>query len=198
MTDREREYWDERWTEGSYTSRASSSPFLDDWLPHVPRGRALDLACGTGRNALRLAEQGFEVTAMDVSVVAIDRARATAAERGLDVDWQVADLDEAELGGPWDLVTVFRYRNPGLWPRIADALAPNGWVLVEHHLSTPLDAGGPSTDDFRLAPQELLAAFGHLRVVHYEEVVEPSDHPDLPDTRFVSARIAAVHGDPGY
>lgn len=169
-----------------------------DWSQHVRRGRALDLATGTGRTALHLAAAGFEVTAVDGSEVALDTARATAAERGLVVDWRLGDLDDVDLGGPWDLVTVIRYRNPDLWPRIAAALAPDGWVLVEHHLRTPLEVGGPSRDDVRLAPQELLEAFGHLRVVHYEEVLETSDHPARPDTRFVTARIAAVNGDPGY
>ena len=59
-------------------------------------------------------------------------------------------------------------------------------------------AGGPTSEAFRLAPQDLLAAFGHLRVVRYEEVVERSDHPDLPDQQFVTGRLVAVNGDPGF
>lgn len=198
MTDRERHLWDARWADGSYTARPEHSPFLDRWLGHVPRGRALDLACGTGRNALHLARQGFDVTAIDVSGVAIERARAAAEAEGLDIAWRVADLDEVDLGGPWDLVTVIRYRNPGLWPRVAASLSPRGWVLVEHHMRTSLPAAGPSSDTFRLAPQELLAAFGHLRVTYYEELLSQSDHPDLPDATFVEARIAATAGDPGF
>ena len=196
MSEEDRRRWDRRYAEGGYTPRTAASPLLTRWLDHVPRGRALDLATGTGRNAIHLAEHGFDVTAIDVSAVAIDRARAAAG--GLEVDWRVADLDEVDLGGPWDLVSVMRYRDVDLWPRVAASLAPDGWVLVEHHLQTSLDVAGPTTDAFRVAPGELLAAFGHLRVVHYEEVVESSDLPALPDAWFVTARIVAVNGNPGF
>lgn len=196
MSDAERERWDRRYAEGGYTPREAPSAFLGRWVEHVPRGRALDLATGTGRNARLLAAQGFEVTAVDVSQVAIDRARASTSEQ-LPITWRVADLDDTALGGPWDLVTVVRYHDPSLWPRIVDVLAPGGWVLVEHHLRTPLDVGGPP-DGFRLAPGELLEAFAALRIVAYEEVLEGSDHPASPGDRFVNARIAAVAGSPGW
>lgn len=196
MSDAERERWDRRYAEGGYTPREAPSAFLGRWVAHVPRGRALDLATGTGRNARLLATQGFEVTAVDVSQVAIDRARASTSEQ-LPITWRVADLDDTALGGPWDLVTVVRYHDTSLWPRIVDVLAPGGWVLVEHHLRTPLDVGGPP-DEFRLAPGELLEAFAALRIVAYEEVREGSDHPASPGDRFVNARIAAVAGSPGW
>ncbi len=196
MTDAERETWDRRYAQGTYTPRDEPSPFLARWLHHVPRGRALDLATGTGRNARFLAGEGFDVTAVDVSRVALDRARALTPPH-LPLTWRVADLDRAELGGPWDLVVVVRYHNRGLWPRVAAALAPDGWVLVEHHLQTPREVAGPP-DHFRLAPGELLEAFGGLRVVHYEEVLEGADHPALAGRQFVNARIAAVAGSPGW
>lgn len=196
MSQAERERWDRRYAEGGYEPRDEPSAFLARWIDHVPRGRALDLATGTGRNARFLAERGFEVTAVDVSRVAIDRARATTPA-DLPITWRVADIDDLDLGGPWQLVTVVRYHDSGLWPRIAAALAPGGWVLVEHHLRTPVDVGGPP-DHFRLSPGELLDAFRDLRVVHYEERLETSDHPGSPDQRFANARIAAVAGSPGW
>lgn len=196
MTDREREHWDARYAEGEYTPRTEAAPFLASWLPWIPKGRALDVACGAGRNALELAAAGFDVTAVDVSPVAIDMARAAASQRGLEVDWVVADLDSDPLPGDgYDLVTVVRYRNPRLWSRLADAIAPDGWILVEHHLRTHRDAAGPGTDEFRLAPGELLGAFGRLRIVHYSESVEPAD---LHRGEYVIARLAACAGDPGW
>lgn len=196
MSDDERERWDRRYGEGAYTPRTHPSPFLVEWLPRIPIGRALDVATGTGRNALYLAEQGFEVTAVDVSAVAVDRGREEAAGRGLDIDWVVADLDSDPLpGDDYDLVTVFRYRNPRVWPRLAEALAPDGWVVVEHHLRTHRDAAGPSSEDFRLEPGELLRAFADLRVVHYSEAIEPAD---LGGDEYVLARIVACAGDPGW
>jgi tellurite methyltransferase len=196
MSDEERERWDHRYATGDYVPRRDPSPFLLAWLDRIPVGRALDVATGTGRHALALAAAGFTVDAVDISAVAIDAAREEARRRGLDVRWMVADLDEATLPGDgYQLVTVLRYRNPRLWPRLADALAPDGWIVVEHHLRTSReDAVGPN-DAFRLEPGELLRAFGHLRVVHYDERVEPADHGSAP---FVLARMVACAGDPGW
>ncbi len=199
MTQAERDRWDQRYAEGDYEPRAHPTPFLEDWLDRIPAGQGLDLATGTGRNALRLAEAGFRVTAVDVSSVAIDRARAEAERRGLEVDWRTADLDDLDLeGGAYDLITVIRYRNPDLWPRLIPALAPNGWVLVEHHLRSSADVGGPHDPAFRLEPGELLHAFGALRIVHYSEALEPADHPQAEGRTFAIARLVACKGDPGW
>lgn len=197
MSDEERERWDRRYAEGDYVPRTEPTPFLVEWLDRIPVGRALDVATGTGRNALALAEAGFEVDAVDISEVAIERARAEAEARGLDVHWVVADLETAPLPGEaYDLVTVLRYRDPDLWPRLVAALAPDGWIVVEHHLRTHRDdVVGPSEDAFRLAPGELLEAFTGLRIVHYSESVEPTDSGDA---RFVIARVVACAGDPGW
>jgi SAM-dependent methyltransferase len=197
MSQAERSRWDRRYDTGEYVPRSHPAPFLLRWLEHVPVGRALDVATGTGRNALALAEAGFEVDAVDISAVAIDRARTEADRQGLEIDWVVADLDTDPLpAGDYDLITVVRYRNRRLWPRLASALAPDGWILVEHHLQTHRqDVVGPRDDAFRLAPGELLAAFGGLRIVHYSEHVEPTD---AGDALFVIARLAACAGDPGW
>jgi SAM-dependent methyltransferase len=197
MSRSERTRWDRRYETEEYVPRSQPTPFLSAWLDHIPVGRALDVATGTGRNALALAEAGFGVDAVDISSVAIERARAEAERRGLEVRWAVADLDTDDLpGAGYDLVTVVRYRNRELWPRLAAALAPDGWILVEHHLQTHRrDVVGPGDDAFRLAPGELLEAFRDLRVVHYSERVEPTD---AGDALFVIARFVACAGDPGW
>lgn len=198
MSTEERDAWNARYAEGRYTPRAETSPLLMEWLPSIPVGRALDVACGTGRTALHLAEAGFHVDAVDISEVAIAAGREEAARRGIaSIDWSVADLDEADLPGEgYDLITVLRYRNEALWPRLRAALAPNGWIFVDHHLQTSLDAGGPTNDEHRLAPGELLAAFQGFRILHYSERVEAADLGSNP--QFVVARFVACAGDPGF
>lgn len=196
MTDDERDRWDTRYASGDYTPRTRPTPFLADWLPRIPVGRALDVATGTGRNAFLLADAGFEVDAVDISAVAIEAAAAASAGRGTRIRWQVADLDDATLPDRhYDLITVLRYRNPALWPRLIAALAPDGWLLVEHHLQTHADAVGPRDPAFRLAPQELLRAFADLRVIHYRERLEPADRPE---ETYAIARLVACNGDPGF
>lgn len=196
MSHEERRKWDDRYAMGDYVPRTRPAPFLLAWLDRIPVGRALDVATGTGRNALALARAGFDVDAVDISAVAIDRARTEARRRGLEVNWVVADLDlDALPCHGYDLITVFRYRNRALWPRLAAQLAADGWILIEHHLRTHRqDAGGPS-DAFRLAPGELLDAFRDLRIVHYSEDVEPTDDEQA---LFVIARLVACAGDPGW
>lgn len=197
VSDEERSKWDRRYAVGECVPRTQPTPFLLDWLDRIPVGRALDIATGTGRNALALAQAGFEVDAVDISAVAIDRARAEAERRGVEINWAVVDLDiDALPGDGYDLITVMRYRNPDLWPRLGAMLAPDGWILIEHHLRTSReDVVGPSGDAFRLAPGELLEAFRDLRIVHYSEAVEPTDDGEA---LFVNARVVVCAGDPGW
>ena len=192
MTETERENWDRRYAKGDYQPRTEPAPFLEEWLNRLPTGRALDVACGTGRNALRLAEVGYATEAVDISEVAIERARSEADRRGLTIEWRRADLDEIELpGARYDLITVIRYVNRDLWPRLVAALSPNGAVLIEHHLQTEAVVDGPQSPEFRLRPQELLAAFRDLRIVYYSETLEPADRPNAT---FALARMVAYQG----
>ena len=192
MSETERENWDRRYAEGDYQPRTKPAPFLEEWLNRLPTGRALDVACGTGRNALRLAEVGYATEAVDISEVAIERARSEADRRGLTIEWRRADLDEIELPETrYDLITVIRYVNRDLWPRLVAALSPNGAVLIEHHLQTDAVVDGPQSPEFRLRPQELLAAFRDLRIVYYSETLEPADRPNAT---FALARMVAYQG----
>ena len=196
MSDEERRRWDERYATGEYRARTWVTPFLEQWLPHLGPGRALVLACGPGRNALYLAEYGFDVLGVDISEVAIGEARASAAERGLEAEFVVADLDDFELAqGTYDLITVIRYRNASLWPRLVQALAPNGWILAEHHMKATADVAGPTSPDFRLDPGELLEAFGALRIVHFSEKIEPAEDEVRA---YAIQRAVACNGDPGW
>lgn len=199
MSTAERTSWDRRYAAGDYQPRTSTSRFFDEWLPEVlragPPGRALDVATGTGRHALDMAESGFAVDAVDISEVALTMAARNARERGLDVNWVCADLDDYRPTGSYRLIAVFRYRNLRLWPALAAALDDGGWVLVEHHLRTTAVVDGPPNDEFRVAPGELLDTFGALRVLHYSERLEVGDRPD---TVHAVVRLAACRGDPGW
>ena len=196
VTEADREKWDRCYAGGAYEPRTYPSPFLVERLPELPGGRALDVACGAGRNALCLAEAGYEVEAMDISEVAIERARAAARERGLEVDWRVADLDRFEPPpGRYDLITVIRYTNRVLMEHLPGALTEGGMLLVEHHFLTPAPVGGPTTRDFRLKPNEIIDIFhGRLRVLFYNERIAP----DPDDQRMALVRFLGCRGSPGF
>jgi SAM-dependent methyltransferase len=196
MSEEERQRWDERYASGDYRARTAVTPLLEEWARSIDPGRALVLACGPGRNALWLAERGFDVVGVDISEVAVGRAREAAAQRGLDAEFVVADLDDFTLEArSFDLITVIRFRKPDLWPRLVDALAPGGWILAEHHMKTTAGVAGPTSPDFRLDPGELLRAFGRLRIVHYSESIEPADDGE---TTYAIERAAACNGSPGW
>jgi SAM-dependent methyltransferase len=195
MSEDERQRWDDRYASGDYRPRSWPTPLLEQWIAAFGSGRALVIACGTGRNALYLAKLGFEVTGVDISEVAIEHASREAESRGLAATFVVADLDDFSPEGSFDLITVIRYRNRELWPRLVDALARDGWILAEHHMKTSADVAGPSSPEFRLDPGELRREFEGLRIVHYSETIELADDEE---STYAIQRAVACSGDPGW
>lgn len=186
--------WDERYRSGDYRPRTEPTALVVEAARLIGGGRALVLACGAGRNAICLASAGFEVVAVDISSVAIDMAREEASRRGVEVDWRVGDVGEFRLDpGRHDLITMIRYTNREVWPLLADALTPDGWVLMEQHLRTRHPVIGPS-GEYRLAPGELLEAFGGLRVIRYFEEFDETE----PGRAAATAGLLACKGDPGW
>ena len=178
MSRAERDKWDARYRAGAYAERPHPTALLADWIDRSPRGRALDVACGAGRNALFLAARGYAVDAVDISAGGLDRGRAAAAERGVDVSWHCVDLEERPTAlppGPYDVVVWVRYVNAALWPEVLSRLAPGGYLLVEQHLVTDLDVVGPTSAAFRVAPGQLARATTALTTVHEHEglIVDP-------------------------
>jgi SAM-dependent methyltransferase len=170
LSQADRDKWDRRYREGSYLARVNPTQLLADWLPRLPVGRALDVACGAGRNALFLAEAGYEVDAVDISAIALERARQSAAERDVEVNWLVTDLEEAPLPAHrYDVILMVRYVNHALVPKLLELLNDGGHFVCEQHLVTDDDVAGPSSPAFRLQPGELKDLAGDTRVVHYHE-----------------------------
>jgi SAM-dependent methyltransferase len=130
-----------------------------------------------GRNALFLADRGYQVDAVDISEEALATARDRAAERSLNVEWIRADLDEYDLReGVYDVVVVNFYQALDLLPDLKEALAPSGFLLYEHHLQSaePVDRG-PSGDRYRFRSNDLLRACLDLMILHYEEKTRTDD-----------------------
>ena len=134
MTGEDRDKWNARYAAGAYGERTHPSPYLVASLERFAArpgssagGRALDLACGRGRNALHLAASGYEVDAVDISGEALARAQAAANLQGLRPHFHELDLDEDDLPrADYDLILVSRYLNRALVPRLVDALAAGG------------------------------------------------------------------------
>ncbi len=187
MSREDRDKWNTRYAEGAYSDRTHPSPFLEQWLPQLEISstppRAVDIACGNGRNALFLARHGWQVDAVDISDVALQNVAASAQHEGLAVNCVAADLEAAEPlsaavlpAATYDLAIVFRYANLPLLQRLGNSLKPGGYLVVEAHMQTDAEVIGPKSARFRLAPGALRAAAGELDVVDYREgLVEDPD-----------------------
>jgi SAM-dependent methyltransferase len=148
-----------------------------DWLPRA--GRALDLACGRGANALWLAERGLDVSAWDFSSNAIQRLREDAAARGLHIDARVRDVvAEPPPADGFDLILVSHFLERALCRSIAAALRPGGLLCYQTFGPWVPGAAGPSSPDFRLDSNELLALFKALTICSYREAGELADADD--------------------
>ena len=171
--------WDERFRSRSYPIDPDPSPVLRRYLDACPDGQALDVATGTGRNAVFLAAEGYRVDAVDQSREGLRIAREKARERGVAdrTEWIQADLENYEFPtATYDLITISFYRAVDRFPDIFEALTPGGVLFVQHHLRTddPVD-GGPSGDRYRFAANELLHACLDLTILHYAERTELRD-----------------------
>lgn len=169
--------WDERFRDGRYPERPEPSPVLRHYVDstssdHEP-GRALDVATGTGRNAVFLADRGYEVDALDRSVEGLRIAREHADARGVASDCNWIQADATEYAYPereYDVVTVSFFKSLDRLADLKASLAPGGLLFYQQHLrSADSLEGGPSTDRYRFAANELLRACLDLTVLHYEE-----------------------------
>ena len=171
--------WDERFRSGSYPQDPDPSEVLKRYVGTFPEGRALDVATGTGRNALFLAERGYEVDAIDKSREGLRIARENARERGVESRTEWIRVDVPSYAFPertYDVITISYYRAVDRFPDIKEALVPGGVLYVEHHLrSTDEAAAGPSSDRYRFAANELLNACLDLTVIHYQATTDVRD-----------------------
>ncbi len=176
MSEADRARWDTRYAEGAYESRRHPSPFLEHNAELLPGGgRALDLACGAGRNAIHLAQRGFAVDAVDISRVALARGQSAAGD--LPIRWIECDLDNGvEAVAPYDLIVNIRYVNLELVTALQDALRPGGVLLVEQHLATDADVVGPKNPAYRVARGDLARIAQTMVVERLEEGL--FDDPD--------------------
>jgi SAM-dependent methyltransferase len=171
MSEQDRIKWDLRYAEDSY-HKNNPVTLLEDWAPKIAPGKALDVACGAGRNALLLAQAGFRVDAIDISAEGLRKAQQAAAARGLDVNWIEHDLDEPfDFDLDYDLIVVMWFVNLPLVTRLCDCLAPGGYLVCEEHLKTDQEVVGPTSQGFRVAPGALRAAVADLEVLCYEESI---------------------------
>ena len=139
------EYWDAHYGRRPQIWSGRPNGVLVDEVSDLTPGKALDVGCGEGADAVWLAQQGWHVTAVDVSRVALERAAGAAKAAGVDrlIGWERHDLAHTFPDGLYDLVNVQYLHAPIEFPRdrvlrdAASAVAPGGTLLVVGHASPP-------------------------------------------------------------
>jgi 2-polyprenyl-3-methyl-5-hydroxy-6-metoxy-1,4-benzoquinol methylase len=176
----DRQEWNQRYSAVPLLWRVDPGPFLGGELARTEPGRALDLGAGEGRNAIWLARRGWQVTAVDFSDVALDRARELAASAGVAdaVEWVQADLTQFDPGHEcFDLVLVLFVHLPhddrdALLRRAAAALTPGGTMLVVgyDHANATEGTDGVRDPAILFSPEDIVAQLDGLRVERAEQL----------------------------
>ncbi len=162
--------WDERYR-GATQDPPSAANVLRDNAHLLPAtGRALDLACGRGGNALFLAARGLVVDAWDLSPVAVDQLAVLAHGITPPINATVRDvLVQPPSAGSYDIITVSYFLERDLATALTQALRPGGLLFYQTFGPERLHDKGPRTPAYRLETCELLRLFSALRVRFYRE-----------------------------
>jgi len=162
---KDRERWNEKYAKQP-PMPSGVSKILARYISLANTGRALDIACGTGRNTLYLAKNGFDVDAVDISDYALAKIEETPAIHKIN-----ADLDEYVIEAEaYDLILNCNYLERRLFRPIVEGLKKEGLLIFETFIKTQgKDYRMPSNESFLLEQNELLHVFKELHIIYYEE-----------------------------
>lgn len=183
--------WDEEYKTDHYAYGKNPNDFLKENYACIPKGKVLLLAEGEGRNAVFLASKGYEVTAVDISAVGLEKAKQLADENKVSIKTIRADLDTFNLGqNAWDgIVSIFCHLPPHirthLYERVEKALKPSGVFLLEGYTPEQLKykTGGPPVAEMMISKHILIKEFPNIQFSHLKElerdVLEGINHHGL-------------------
>ncbi len=154
-----------------HESSFEPAPFLVENIELLPKGRVLDVAMGTGRNAIYLAKLGFAVEGIEISPEAVNIALESAQKSSVTIRAQLADLEGSYSikKGAYDLIICFNYLQRSLIPQIKDGLRKGGMIVYETFIIDQAQLGKPKNPDYLLKHNELLDMFRDFRCLRYRE-----------------------------
>lgn len=178
MMDSPSAMWEQRFSGETYFYGTEPNEFLRVSLPTLPKGAAMCLAEGEGRNAVFLAESGYQVSSVDLTQAGVDKTMRLAEERSVKVSAVVGDLAGFDLGRErWDLVvSIFAHVPPdvrrSLHRRVVDSLKPGGALLLEAYTPDQVGrgTGGPQDSQLTMTLDSLRVELVPLEFIHAEEL----------------------------
>ena len=166
--------WNERFRSENFALGSNPSPYLLENIEFikslVPGKKALDIACGEGRNSIFLAKEGFDVTGLDISEVGLDKAVHWMKQERLLIDFHMEDMEAYEFSETFDLIINFNFLLRHLIPKSVAALNPGGVIVFDTILDSPY-VPSPHKKEFLLQPEELYSIFSgfHGKIYFPEE-----------------------------
>ena len=178
--------WDERFRGKEFTLGTAPSPYLAENIEFVKSlvagGKALDIACGEGRNSIFLAREGFDVTGLDISDAGLEKASKWMEREKLHIDFRIRNLEGYEFTETYDLIINFNFLLRDLIPKEVAALRPGGVIVFDSILDSPFV---PTTHrkEFLLRPGELYSIFSSFT----GEIFFPEErlHDPLPTAKLI-------------
>ncbi len=200
----QREQWNEHYAERDPPATAAAHARLEPEVASLAPGRALDLACGFGHNAVWLARQGWTVTAVDFSEVALEGARELARSCSVEVDWVAADLlDYVPERAAFDLVLLFFLHVPPaerdkVIARAGAAVAPGGTFLLAAHdrLNHAEGYRGPKDPTVLYSAEDVVPLLAGFEIERAERIRRPIETPE-GERLMVDALVRARRNPPG-
>ncbi len=165
---RDKDRWNKKYDTEVFIFGKQPVPFLTQNIHLLPKGKALDIAMGEGRNGVYLATQGFEVVGVDISEKGLAKARQLAEQHNVNIETRVVDLENHQLEkNAYDVILLMYYMQRDLWPQIKLALKPGGMAIIETYNIDNLKHMKFNTK-WLLQTNELVKAFGDMKIIRYQ------------------------------
>lgn len=169
-SDDRQQSWQQRYLQSQAKRPVACRVLSENTFLLPDQGKALDLACGRGGNALLLARKGLKTQAWDYAPAAVETLERMAMEESLSLDASLRDVaNDPPPPNSFDVITVSYFLERKIVPDLVRALRAGGLIFYETWLRESVDDSGPRNPDFRLGPNELLTLFSGLQVISYCE-----------------------------
>jgi 2-polyprenyl-3-methyl-5-hydroxy-6-metoxy-1,4-benzoquinol methylase len=166
---KDKDRWNEKYATDRYIFGKEPIPFLKQHVDLLPKGKALDIAMGEGRNGVFLATRGFQVTGIDISQAGLQKARTLAAAHNVSIETRMVDLEGMTLEqNAYDVIVMSYYMQRDLFPQIKAALKPGGMAVVETYNVGHLKYRPTFTRQYLLDTNELLHRFKDCTIIRYQ------------------------------
>ena len=194
------EFWDERYSSIGFEYGTEPNIFFKDELDKLKTGNILLLGEGEGRNAVYAAVRGWNVEAVDFSIIAKEKALTLAEENSVGINYEIADLSEYKPKSNYYDTTaiIFLHLNPkirsGVHSKVVDSLKPSGTLILEVYEKEQLgkDSGGPQNIDMLYSKEELRNDFVNMNIIVLEKKIITLNESNQHNGEAVVQRMIAV------